>query len=244
MDVLTQSNVITLCSLGFAIVLVGGAYIHLRRSKGIANVGLMDGMGGPSWDFSQSWATTLATVGGVLNTVFAAGVLVEVKVPSGLGAFFGILALLGPFAFSALLLHRLRTNEAAAAVGDGLGVPHYEGCVAGFLVACLLTIWGASGELATTITLCVDLAGQGALSWVASVVLAVCLGLAVVGIALYAWRTIPATIVAQRDEMHKQEYAKRLEENRMTLAGARGMPAEKVPYADVPKPPWPRWTLL
>ena len=93
-------------------------------------------MGGPSWDFSQSWATTLATVGGVLNTVLVAGALTQTKVPSGLGAFFGILALLGPFAFSALLLHRLRRQSAGAA-----GLPQYEGCVAGFLLACLLTIW-------------------------------------------------------------------------------------------------------
>ena len=202
MDTLTQSAVITLGTLGFAVALVVASYVKLRRTSGLADVGMLDGMGGPNWEFSESWATTLATVGGVLNTVLVAGALTQNKVPSGLGAFFGILALLGPFAFSALLLHRLRKRSSAAA--NAPEQPRYEGCVAGFLVASLLTIWGVSGQIATTITLCSDLATQGALSWVTSGALIACLAFAEIGVAFYAWRTIPDTIETQRNDARER----------------------------------------
>lgn len=226
MDVITQSTVITLCALGFAFILVVGAYVKLRRLPGMTHVSLLDGMGGPNWDFSQSWATTLATVGGVLNTVLVAGVLTQAKVPSGLGAFFGILALLGPFAFSALLLHRLRKQDATAA-----SLPRYEGCVAGFLVACLFTIWGVTGQIGTTITLCSDLANQSALSWVTSIALIICLALAVVGVAFYAWRTIPATVATQMNDAQNQM--------KMYEAQVRLKVSD-----ETQKPPLPRWTVL
>ncbi len=234
MDALTQSNWIVFGSLGAALLFVGGAYARLRWMDHIA-VKLSDGMGLPKWDFSQSWATTLTAAGGVLTILLSAEVLPDIKVPGGLGVFFGILVLVAPFLFSAFSLRPVSDGTDA----EPSRSTAYQGYVGIYLIACLLTLWGVCGELATTMALFSDLASQAVLSTAVDIILLVCLIVTVLGVAMYAWRTIPATIKAQRDE-HEQKVAART-----TATKQPGLSADmKAKLASAPPPALSSWALL
>jgi hypothetical protein len=59
----------TLLLLGVAIVVVIGSYAISLRELGVKP---LDRMGAGDWKFTESWASTLTALGGILTTVLAA----------------------------------------------------------------------------------------------------------------------------------------------------------------------------
>lgn len=233
MGPLTQSDWIAFGSLGLALAFVIGAYARMRWGSDSFNVRLSDGMGNPSWDFTNSWATTLTAVEVVLGTVLSAVALTDPKRPTGLNLFFGILVVLAPFLFTALSLRRVSSDG----TGDPSAVPEYQGWVGTYLLACLLTLWGVCGALITSVALLSDLTSQGYLSTAVDWVFGVCLIVAVLGLALYALRTIPATVQAQQSE-HARKAKAQLELRAAAPGGTTGAGTTVVP------PSLSRWALL
>jgi hypothetical protein len=101
---------------------------------------------GPKWNFSDSWATTLTTVGAVLGTVLGSATLPEVPreidktTLVGLNLLFGALVVAAPFAFQALRNPSVSPADADAGLW-GFNIT--------LLMACSLTFGAVLGELAT-----------------------------------------------------------------------------------------------
>jgi hypothetical protein len=102
-------------------------------------------MGPVGWDFSTSWASNITVVGAVLGTVLSASVLphethyISKDGYTILNLLFGIIVVAAPFVFSATRIAKVTPGA----------VPKFKGLVLGFLAACLFTLWGVLGELAT-----------------------------------------------------------------------------------------------
>jgi hypothetical protein len=150
---------------------------------------LSEDLGPLDWDFSQSWATSLTTVGAVLGIVLS-GTAIP---PSGnsvnrtdfvtLNLVFGVLAVAGPFAWSTL--------RRGSAVN---GSVRSTGSVRGFLLAGGLVLCSTLGELGTLITFALTQENGPA-----RVILVVVFALLIVLTLLYAWRTVLDVVVAQAD---------------------------------------------
>jgi hypothetical protein len=130
-------------SLGLSVILVALCWSKLRSDHKLA-----DPLGEVEWSFTDSWASMLTAVGALLGTILAtSGILPMNAEPlssnalTGLNLFFGALVVIAPLIFSAVQMVQ-------PPVKDDEG-PRYKGFVWGFLLACLLTIWGVLGELGT-----------------------------------------------------------------------------------------------
>jgi hypothetical protein len=153
---------------------------------------LSDPLGEVEWSFTESWASMLTAVGALLGTILAtSGIIPEDAEPlpskalTGMNLFFGALVVIAPLLFSAA-----QNVEAPKANDQG---PRYRGAVWGFLLACLLTIWGVLGELGTLFLLLREIeAGffNELVMWLFTAVL----GAAVVAVFVYSVKRIVATI--------------------------------------------------
>lgn len=143
-------------------------------------------LGPVNWDFNTSWASNLGGIGSILGIVGGAtGTLpstglIAGQSATGLGVFFGVLIVLAPFTYTALLA------PAPDAEPKGDPPPLVAGVWA-FVLASGLTLWGVAGVIVTAWAVFFDtrhLPGPvlGAL------VLGLLIGLAI--LATYAWRSI------------------------------------------------------
>jgi hypothetical protein len=150
---------------------------------------LSEDLGPLDWDFSQSWATSLTTVGAVLGIVLSGtaipstGNSVNKNDFVTLNLVFGVLAVAGPFAWTTL-----RRGSPVAGTGRA------PGSVRGFLLASALVLCATLGELGTLLTFAVTQQNGPA-----RVILAVVFGALMVLSVLYAWRTVVDVVVAQAE---------------------------------------------
>ena len=151
-------------------------------------------MGLPNWDFSKSWASTIAVVGGVISFATALALIPATGGPPtvlarGQYAFLGVV-------FTAVTAAAPPVYTFASGIQPDLTV---RGWGYSFLFASIFTIWGTLGQLWIDILLIGDLCTIVALTnwWP----IAVEAPLWVLGIALlcYAARSIIATVRAQPD---------------------------------------------
>src|SRR5262245_35838666 len=144
-------------------------------------------LGPVSWSFTDSWATTLTTVGAVLGTILASSralpettTLLTRAGFAGLSLFFGFLVLLSP------LLYR--------AFAHFTNAPQYQGFVGVFVVACATTAWGVMGQLATALLLVQEMVTASTLPASLSIPYPVFLLAALVLVATYTCRWARAII--------------------------------------------------
>jgi hypothetical protein len=173
-----------------AIALVAGlAFVGLRLLT-LRKALIWNGrLGSVRWDFSRSWATNITTVGAILGTVTAAGLLPQagrLLVPgevAGLSVFFGVLAVLSGFVYTVL----------SRPVLDEMQEPARQGWVAPFVLAAGMTIVAVVGELTTLALLLIDGAQQGSNVEIAVALLIL---VAVAGglVLVHAWGTMGWTL--------------------------------------------------
>lgn len=145
-------------------------------------------LGHPTWNFGESWASTLTAVGAVLATVSAAGMLAEK--PERLSA-----VEIGALAVAGALMSVLAAFLYAAFARTRVTAEKIEqvGTVAAFLAASTLTIAAVVVELLTLLLLFGDASGQGRGG---SLVIgfAIVIAAAVVLVGVHAWRTTRVVI--------------------------------------------------
>ncbi|OLC65705.1 MAG: hypothetical protein AUG06_10935 [Actinobacteria bacterium 13_1_20CM_2_65_11] len=152
-------------------------------------------VGPANWDFAKSWGTNVAIFGSLIGTFFQNQIVanpVFVPVPGYplLSVLFALLALVAPAAFLALSQVNPVKNKGALEIQS-------QGSARGFLVAMLLTLWAALGQLATLGALTFEVMNSGKSS-VATVVLAIILSAAAVTVVAYAWRTAKPLLMHQK----------------------------------------------
>jgi hypothetical protein len=191
-------------------------------------------MGPVGWDFSQSWGSNLTAVGAVIATVLAANVLpndtayISSDGYTILSLSFGIMVVVAPFLYVATQ----RATPVAGAAG-----PKLRGRVWAFLIACVVTLWGVLGELATSGMIFAEIEKAGSLpSHVAAfaiVLLAVTVGL----VYLYATTTIGAIVESQGYLKHRGR-ANRRQAEASVPATTLGPPATAPAGNGVRQPSW------
>ena len=243
MSQLDFPTTIVFSSLIMAFVLIVISYVRLVRDKknfpslNAANhMGLVDCMGKPQWDFSNSWATTLTAVGALLTTVLSAGLANEEK-NIGLSVFFGMLIIIAPFLYNTISRH-VKPDS-----GNGQDTPEFQGYSGTFLLASPLTVWAVCGELVTVIVVLYDLTNQGFLSLPIRPILVVVLIATLICVCIYAINTIPWTVQdqleeqgAKQTEIHALRAASLSEEDR--ASGKELTPKENL------RPSMKSWSLL
>jgi hypothetical protein len=158
-DTATTTASSTAPAILIGVPLIAGAVLVLI-SWSQARVGFGDKLGPPDWDFSASFASTIAGVGAVLGTILGAQVLpanphyLSTIAYTGLNLFFAVLVVVAPFVFAA-------TRDKISQDAQGL---HYEGFVWSFMIASAITVWAVIGELATLGVLFWELHHAGTLS--------------------------------------------------------------------------------
>lgn len=156
-------------------------------------------MGSPTWSFSDSWGTNIAAVGALLNPLLSFSALPDQTFYLNknsnlcLSLIFGAVIALAPSIYSLV-----RTPAPAPPPGSGTAI-QYQGYVGFFILASLLTAWGAMGQVITIALLFAELSNVHTISHSISVCLVVVL--AVIGLLLliYEGRTIVQTSKLQKD---------------------------------------------
>ncbi len=122
------------------------AYIEAVRGPGSGSLKLSSPLGPVSWKFSDSWASSFTLIEGALAAFFAGALLpnsprhMPGPMYQALAAGFAVMALTAPLVY--------RGFSRTTADPDNAG---YQGTVAGFLAAGLLTLWAVIGQAFTAI---------------------------------------------------------------------------------------------
>lgn len=214
------------------------------RTMGLPKDKLNEHIGNPQWDFSKSWATTLTTVGAILGTVISTPSL-QINMQAGLNLFFGLVVLIAP------LMYTASTDRFPPDPNTKDGAYQYEGTIRMFLLTCMLTIWGVSGELVTVATSLYALMQGTFISLLTLIVFSLFLLLALVYTFYYAYRSIPWTI---KDLLHDKEarqkamrVRKKFPLNHDTLSlenEIERLTPEEINEAKEYHPPLKSWSLL
>lgn len=194
--------------------------------------GLAQPVGPVNFNFSKSFASTITLLGALLTTILANKDLVpgtDPKLDAGsyaaLSVFFGLLVVIAPVVYAALskTVHAKVTLTEGRAVytavsatdqarnPDAQGDFQSQGYAGGFLLAALLTVWAAFGQLLTLLFFLTD-TQQLQESVAFQVVLFVILIPTVLAVIVYVWRIVPAVLAFQAD--HSSHKAKLLEQLR------------------------------
>ena len=227
----STADVLVLGALVFAIAFV------IVRALTMRPIGfkLSDRMGPATWDFTDSWASTLTAVGALLGTILGAGVLPEETQRlsnaafAGLNLLFGVLIVLAAFVYNAT---RQPTKK------NGKEEVQYQGYVWSFLLASAMTLWAVLGELATMFLLLAEIQAEGSMSAPPILVFQSVLAAAGVVLIVYAWRTIYWTVESQHvNLMAEQELLfERLRD--------RGVKVEQIKKEQLEPPGLPKWSML
>lgn len=158
-------------------------------------------MGGPNWNFSSSWATTLTAVGGLLGTVISTignGLAVNKSTTLTIAIqhialffFFTIITLLAPLVYSSIGKHVLTKGD------DGKLTPEIQGYVIMFFITSVLILWAVCGQLVTVAITLHSLADPGFSNSALTIIFFIALILALVCVVSYAIETIPWTVQDQ-----------------------------------------------
>ena len=164
--------IIVLGALALALAVVIARWIVWRPDTS-TRPALTQPIGPVNWRFGESWASTLTTFSAFLGAVLAAQVLpVDGLYLSSngfavLSLVFFFVALLAPFVYNA-------TASLTAPGPSGPGsatTPGYEGRVRTFLLATVITLWGALGEVTVIGFIAAELTRRGAVFYVFAAVL-------------------------------------------------------------------------
>jgi hypothetical protein len=161
----------------------------------------------PGWDFSKSWASTFTVVGALLGTVLASTALPDTperfskETLAGMSLLFGVAILLAPLLCA--------VAERPREVEEKDGTKHWQGqtTVAGYLRACALTLTGVVGQLVTVFFLLSEIEAKGGLPGGALDFMGVLLGLALLLVLIYAWRTMDLTAQNAKEDKPPAERA-------------------------------------
>jgi hypothetical protein len=121
----------------------------------LSGVAAWTGVGPAGWDFSQSWATNITILGAIFTAFLGSNIVANPKfVPDTgyalLSILFAALVAIAPLAFRAL------STEQTVLTPVGTNDIQFQGNAGGFLLAVLLTLWGSIGQLATLVTLTIE----------------------------------------------------------------------------------------
>lgn len=172
----------------FGSFLIGAAFAVVRALTLRPRLSYL--LSAPGWDFSKSWASTFTVVGAVLGTVLASLVLPATPerfskaTLAGMNLIFAAAILLAPFLFA------ITESPQDVDDSDGKTRKRGQGTVAGYLMACGLTLTGVIGQLITVFFLLDEIESNNALPDEALQFLFLFLFAAAVLVLVYAWRTI------------------------------------------------------
>jgi hypothetical protein len=184
-------------------------------------VGLFGRMGGASFSFKDSWASTLTAAGAILGTIISAGLVKEDLVKNN---FTLINLLFGAMIVVAVLLYNATRSEvqvSKAASGEpnksqeepGAGT-QYKGWVSAFLLACWLILWATLGQLLTLFALLWYLFYIAAMSLPLLVAFIILIVLSAILAVLYVIRSVPWTLKNQLGQ-DERDNKQGLEEQRL-----------------------------
>lgn len=165
----------------------------LRRTK------LRERMGLPAWNFTQSWASNIAVVGGLISLSTFAGLLgkntpkfIPLTGYTALDFAFPFLAALAPLVYN--------FSRTVTVKSDGKDKPPVivsEGSVWMFIVSGIFTIWACGGQLLVQALWLTELDAAGSIPAGFGWGIAVVLFLVSIGMLVYAGRTMAGTIDVQ-----------------------------------------------
>jgi hypothetical protein len=194
----------------------------------------VDELGTASWDFSQSWASTLTAVGALLGTLLSEEFLpdkmqlLSASEYAALNFIFGVLIVIAPLVF----------NGARKIAGES-EAKQYVGSVRWFFFASTVTLWAVLGEVITIFLMLGEIrTADSASRWVV-VLLFIVFWVAVYFVSKYAWNTMYFTIEMQLVESKKrvdldrsagelQRSVKELQKTLRTLAKATETPRAEI----------------
>jgi hypothetical protein len=169
--------------VGLAIVIVR---VLMLRGRYPANGKL----GGVRWDFASSWATNITTVGAILGTIVAGGILPEQGLLLSAGEIAGLSLAFGTVAVLAGFFYTVFQQPVVLADGE----PVRQGYVRPFLIAAAATVVAVIGELATLSLLLVDAWLQGTDAGLVLILLILVL-VATALVLRHVWSTIGWTLL-------------------------------------------------
>lgn len=190
------ATIIIATSAGVALVVVIARWIWWP-SDASTRPGLGQRVGPANWSFAESWASTLTAFGAVLGMILLSQVLpaegryVSPRSVALLNLLFGFLVVLAPFVYAATSVR----VQASGAPADTPPAVSYEGVTATFLLASVITLWAALGEVATIALTAAELSPPGFSFYLFGVVLAAVGALMI----FYAWRSIRWVLEVQSE---------------------------------------------
>lgn len=206
------------------------AVIEVVAAATSVGISLRTKVGPPNWDYSKSWATNVAILGAVLGTFLSSKLVSNPRFiePTGyalLSVLFAVLVAIAPLCFRAL------SSETRVLTPSASGDIQYQGTVFGFLLATMLTLWGALGQLATLAALSMEmLISSGQYS--ATLALLASLVVGIVAVIWFAWSTFKPLLQHQADIAgHASQLV-----TQMRMAGQT--PPQDFGPKDAPLPGW------
>ena len=217
-----ETTLVVLLTLLYIVVPLGSAIGVILSYEFTASrtmgVDLFGRMGGASWNFKDSWASTLTAAGAILGTILSAGLVKEDLVKNNftlINLFFGAMIIV------AVLLYNATRSEVpiSGTVSEepnksqeqpGAGT-QYKGWVWAFLLACWLILWATLGQLLTLFALLFYITDMSLPLHAAFIIL---LGLSAILVVLYVIRSVPWTLKNQLGQ-DEREGKQGLEEQRL-----------------------------
>lgn len=205
--------------------------IVVLASAANAGVPQSSPVGPPNWDFSKSWATNITIIGAVFGAFFSSKIVAAPRfvVDPGyamLSVLFAVVVVVAPLVFRAI------SKEQSVLTPAGTKDIQYQGNAAGFLVAMLLTLWAAFGQLSTLGSLAAEVLAAGKVNASVPVGLEVILAIGLVATIWYGWSTAKPLLGHQANiEAHAAQLA-----NQMKAAGTQ--PPVDFGPTDAPLPAW------
>jgi hypothetical protein len=164
---------------------------------------LRDTIGGGSWDFSSSWASNVTAFGAAISLLIQASFFPDkpifgARVDYSFLAFFaGALVALAP------LVQRLMGKTDVANPPTANNTSTSYGLVGGFLAASLFTMWGAYLQLCVALLILTELLKTRTITEPMAIPVGATVLLVGIGLAVYCWWKILATIAANASRTGK-----------------------------------------
>jgi hypothetical protein len=210
-------------ALGLIVVLAAAANVGVARSSPV---------GPPNWDFTKSWATNITIIGAVFGAFFSTKIVAAPRYVSDpgypmLSVLFAVLVAVAPLVFRAI------SKEKAVLTSAGTWDIQYQGNTAGFLLAMLLTLWAAFGQLTALGFLAAEVLAMRKVSASVPVGLLAILAIALAATIWYGWSTAKPLLAHQANlQAHADQLAVQ-----MKAAGAVP-PSGADPKRHAPLPGW------
>jgi len=183
-----------------AIAVVVAAWVAINNCHRLNNP-----MGLPKWDFSQSWASNITIVSGVVSFGILTTILNNLEtwlLPRNaytyLALFFPALVTLAPVIFNF-------TREVKVTNANPTEVK-IQGRAFTFLFAAALTVWGAAGQVEIQAGLVMSLVQQDKIDFEPMIALQVLFVLIFGALPFYAWLTMNAAVRIQPGIAPRQSF--------------------------------------